>query len=67
MTAKFHFVDLAGSERQKKTGAVGSILQEGIAINKGLLHLGNVISALTDPKRKAKHIPYRDSILTRFL
>jgi len=40
---------------------------EGININKGLLYLGNVISALTDPKRKFKHIPYRDSILTRIL
>jgi kinesin family protein 4/21/27 len=46
--AKFHFVDLAGSERAKKTGATGSILKEGININKSLLALGNVISALTD-------------------
>ena len=67
MTAKFHFVDLAGSERIKKTGAVGSILQEGININKGLLALGNVIAALTDHKGKRTHIPYRDAILTRIL
>jgi len=67
MTAKFHFVDLAGSERIKKTGAEGAIRQEGININKGLLYLGNVISALTDPKRMTRHIPYRDSILTRIL
>ncbi len=46
--AKFHFVDLAGSERAKRTGATGSILKEGININKSLLALGNVISALTD-------------------
>lgn len=31
----------------------------GININSGLLALGNVISALGDEKRKAKHIPYR--------
>jgi kinesin family protein 4/21/27 len=47
--AKFHFVDLAGSERIKKTGATGSTLREGININMGLLCLGNVINALTNP------------------
>lgn len=41
--------------------------EEGIAINQGLLALGNVISALGDSSRKAKHIPYRDSKLTRLL
>ena len=47
VTAKFHFVDLAGSERAKRTGATGQRLKEGININRGLLALGNVISALT--------------------
>ena len=47
MIAKFHFVDLAGSERAKRTGATGQRLKEGININRGLLALGNVISALT--------------------
>jgi kinesin family protein 4/21/27 len=65
--AKFHFVDLAGSERAKRTGATGSVLKEGININKGLLCLGNVISALTEPAKKAMHVPYRDSKLTRIL
>lgn len=67
ITAKFHFVDLAGSERIKKTGATGMLLKEGISINKGLLALGNVISALTEDSRKNAHIPYRDSKLTRIL
>jgi len=67
ISAKFHFVDLAGSERIKKTGATGQLLKEGISINKGLLCLGQVISALTDDKRKTDHIPYRDSKLTRIL
>jgi hypothetical protein len=40
-------VDLAGSERIKKTGATGMTMKEGININRGLLALGNVISALT--------------------
>lgn len=65
--AKFHFVDLAGSERAKRTGASGATLKEGININKGLLCLGNVISALTDDSKKAHHVPYRDSKLTRIL
>ena len=42
-------------------------MQEGININKGLLVLGNVISALTDGKGGNTHIPYRDSKLTRIL
>lgn len=67
MVAKFHFVDLAGSERAKKTGATGATLKEGISINKGLLALGNVISALTEDTKKNNHIPYRDSKLTRIL
>ncbi|CAG9310966.1 unnamed protein product [Blepharisma stoltei] len=67
MIAKFHFVDLAGSERAKRTGAVGATLKEGISINKGLLCLGNVISALTEDSKKSTHVPYRDSKLTRIL
>lgn len=67
ISSKFHFVDLAGSERIKKTGATGQLLKEGISINKGLLCLGQVISALTDDARKKEHIPYRDSKLTRIL
>jgi len=68
--AKMHLVDLAGSERAKRTKAEGARLQEGIQINKGLLALGNVISALGDDKRrraKGAHVPYRDSKLTRLL
>lgn len=57
-------MDLAGSERAKRTKAEGQRLKEGININKGLLALGNVISALSEGK---SHIPYRDSKLTRML
>ncbi|CAB4054562.1 KIF4_21_27 [Lepeophtheirus salmonis] len=69
LVAKFHLVDLAGSERQKKTKATGERLKEGIDINKGLLALGNVIAALGEEKNSSsyKHIPYRDSKLTRLL
>ena len=38
--------------------------QEGIAINKGLLALGKVITALA---QRQAHVPYRDSKLTRML
>jgi kinesin family protein 4/21/27 len=67
LTAKFHFVDLAGSERLKRTGATGERAREGISINSGLLALGNVISALGDKTKRATHVPYRDSKLTRLL
>uniref|UniRef100_A0AAY5EMZ3 Kinesin-like protein n=1 Tax=Electrophorus electricus TaxID=8005 RepID=A0AAY5EMZ3_ELEEL len=65
--SKLHLVDLAGSERQKKTKAEGDRLKEGISINKGLLSLGNVISALGDESKKGTFVPYRDSKLTRLL
>ena len=62
---KLNMVDLAGSERVKVSGATGKQLDESRRINKSLSALGNVINALTDPK--TKHIPYRDSKLTRLL
>ena len=39
----------------------------GVNINRGLLALGNVISALGEDVQKRGHIPYRDSKLTRLL
>ncbi|OAD81142.1 hypothetical protein PHYBLDRAFT_7430, partial [Phycomyces blakesleeanus NRRL 1555(-)] len=51
----------------KRTNAQGDRAKEGIAINSGLLTLGNVISALGDETRRAAHVPYRDSKLTRLL
>ncbi|CAN9501651.1 unnamed protein product [Ophioblennius macclurei] len=67
VVSKLHLVDLAGSERQKKTKAEGDRLKEGISINRGLLALGNVISALGDESKKNTFVPYRDSKLTRLL
>ncbi|XP_057578335.1 kinesin-like protein KIF27 isoform X4 [Hippopotamus amphibius kiboko] len=67
VVSKFHFVDLAGSERVTKTGNTGERFKESIQINSGLLALGNVISALGDPRRKSSHIPYRDAKITRLL
>lgn len=71
--AVLNLVDLAGSERQGKTGASGSRLKEGNMINKSLLALGTVISTLaansaaSSKGKTTKHIPYRDSKLTRLL
>ena len=65
---KLNLVDLAGSERINVTGAVGKRLDEACKINQSLSALGTVIQSLTDPKKSAqKHIPYRDSKLTRLL
>ncbi|XP_051493331.1 kinesin-like protein KIF17 isoform X2 [Apus apus] len=63
--AKLNLVDLAGSERQSKTGATSERLKEATKINLSLSALGNVISALVDGR--CRHIPYRDSKLTRLL
>ncbi|XP_042447163.1 kinesin-like protein KIN-4A isoform X1 [Zingiber officinale] len=69
LSAKLHLVDLAGSERAKRTGSDGLRFKEGVHINRGLLALGNVISALGDEKKRKEgaHVPYRDSKLTRLL
>ncbi len=68
--SRLSLVDLAGSERVSKTGTEGERLKEGCNINRSLLTLGLVISTLADNaqnKTKAKHIPYRDSVLTWLL
>lgn len=61
-----NLVDLAGSERANKSGTSGQSLREGSFINQSLLTLGTVISTLSKGKG-GKHIPYRDSKLTRLL
>ena len=62
--SKLTLTDLAGSEKVQKTGAEGDRLNEAKSINKSLSALGNVINALSS---KQKHVPYRDSKLTRLL
>ncbi|KAE9028997.1 hypothetical protein PF001_g1555 [Phytophthora fragariae] len=64
--AKLNLVDLAGSEKWDKDVVLGSDRSKELtSINQSLSALGNVISALVNPKRT--HIPYRDSKLTRLL
>ncbi|XP_058799880.1 kinesin-like protein Klp98A isoform X2 [Phymastichus coffea] len=73
--SKVHLVDLAGSERANATGATGQRLKEGAHINKSLVTLGSVISALAEfssstdsnSSRRSIFIPYRDSVLTWLL
>lgn len=62
--AKLSMIDLAGSERGAATGCAGARFTEGANINKSLLALGNCINSLADGQR---HVPYRDSKLTRLL
>ena len=65
---KLNLVDLAGSENVGKSGVAekGATARsrEAGEINKSLLTLGRVVTALVD---KLAHVPYRDSKLTRLL
>jgi kinesin family member 18/19 len=67
---KLSMIDLAGSERaaaniaKGKGASLGLRFKEGANINKSLLSLGNCINKLADGM---KHVPYRDSNLTRIL
>ncbi|KAL6480571.1 hypothetical protein MHYP_G00116040 [Metynnis hypsauchen] len=56
--------ELAGSERISKTQATGQRLTETASINKSLMALRQVFSAL---KCNALHVPYRNSKLTHLL
>ncbi|CAI5465510.1 unnamed protein product [Closterium sp. Yama58-4] len=61
---KLNLVDLAGSECIGRSGAKEGRAREAGEINKSLLTLGRVITALVD---HTGHVPYRDSKLTRLL
>ncbi|ORY78012.1 kinesin motor domain-domain-containing protein [Leucosporidium creatinivorum] len=61
---KLNLVDLAGSENVGRSGAVQGRAREAGMINASLLALGRVINKLVE---KEKHIPYRESKLTRLL
>ncbi|KAJ8466259.1 hypothetical protein OPV22_028811 [Ensete ventricosum] len=61
---KLNLVDLAGSENISRSGARDGRAREAGEINKSLLTLGRVITALVE---HLGHVPYRDSKLTRLL
>ncbi|XP_034149514.1 kinesin-like protein KIF14 isoform X1 [Esox lucius] len=69
ITSRINLVDLAGSERSSSAQTSGDRLREGASINKSLLTLGKVISALSEQvqTRRKIFIPYRDSVLTWLL
>uniref|UniRef100_A0A3B4GTC5 Kinesin family member 14 n=1 Tax=Pundamilia nyererei TaxID=303518 RepID=A0A3B4GTC5_9CICH len=69
ITSRINLIDLAGSERCHSAQTSGDRLREGVSINKSLLTLGKVISALSEQAltKKKVFIPYRDSVLTWLL
>ncbi|CAH0550593.1 unnamed protein product [Brassicogethes aeneus] len=75
---KLHLVDLAGSERADHGPYADPRFREGANINKSLVALGNVISALAEQaccikqptatkRHRRRFVPYRDSVLTWLL
>lgn len=70
LVSTLSLIDLAGSEKAAETKERRT---EGSHINKSLLTLGTVISRLSgregdaDKEKDQKHLPYRDSKLTRLL
>lgn len=62
-----NFVDLAGSERIARSKSEGKRFQEAVIINSSLSALGKVVLALASDAKAVRHVPYRDSKLTRIL
>lgn len=63
LMGKLYLVDLAGSEKVDKTDAQGLTLDEAKMINKSLLTLSNVISALAEGVRYVRLAPYSHSFI----
>lgn len=65
---KIILIDLAGSEDNRKTGnspqSNPSLMKESSTINKSLFVLRNVITAIY---KKRKSVPFRESVLTKYL
>eukprot|EP00743_Colponemidia_sp_Colp-15_P006406 GILK01006895.1.p1 GENE.GILK01006895.1~~GILK01006895.1.p1 ORF type:complete len:960 (-),score=159.20 GILK01006895.1:39-2780(-) len=67
VSGMLNLVDLAGSERIAKSQSEGQRFQEAVIINSSLTALGKVVLSLAADPKNVKHIPYRDSKLTRIL
>ncbi|GJQ84693.1 kinesin-3C [Trypoxylus dichotomus] len=65
--SKVSLIDLAGSERLGNSCNSEEKIRQGVSINKSLLTLGKVISALSEHKKGNLFVPYRDSVLTWLL
>ncbi len=63
-STRLSFVDLAGSESTARAETDGERRQEGVSINRGLTTLGRCVAAI---RRRDRHIPFRDSSLTKIL
>lgn len=63
-SSQLFLVDLAGSENVGRSQVAGLSLEQAAQINKSLSALSMVIRALVE---KQKHVPYRNSKLTRLL
>lgn len=64
-SSKVFLVDLAGSEQVSRSQVDGLELKQATYVNKSLTTLSLVIRSLTT--KEAKHVPYRNSKLTRLL
>ncbi len=60
-TSRLSLIDLAGSERVAQSQVEGREFREATHVNRSLLALGAVLSALAN---KSPHVPYRSSRLT---
>lgn len=63
--SKVNLVDLAGSERLGNNEHNGERIKQGVSINKSLLTLRKVITALAE--KGNQFVPYRESVLTWLL
>ena len=61
---KLNLIDLAGSEKYNNLGECDNLHKESNNINKSLSYLSKCILSLS---QKERHIPFRNSMLTRYL
>ncbi|XP_021922452.1 kinesin-like protein costa isoform X2 [Zootermopsis nevadensis] len=65
--SKAQFTDLGGSEKTVLIENGGHFTSKSVQLDYGLVALGNVVSALTEPHWQHAHVPYMQSVLTRLL
>lgn len=67
MCSKVQFTDLGGSEKTVLVNNGSHLVLESVPLDCGLVALGNVVSALTEPQWQQMRVPYAQSVLTRLL